>query len=171
MLSLFNILFAVWGGILYRYRGAAHPLKKYIGRPIPQILFAAPYAYICYDVIGWWCLIVLIITTLATLSGHGGWHDLGSWDKEREDETLEFIIKPLHKRIPEYWYDVIGLSLSGVSITLLCGAVLFPGDPLAGTVLALSGALKSLSYMTGKTTERGELLTGLSLYFVLSFYV
>ena len=163
---MIGLLIALLGAALYRWRGASHRLKKYFPRPFNQIVFAAPYAIICYPVIGWWCLVVLLLSTLGVLTGHGNFMDLGTWKKDDdEDETLEFIIKPLKGRIPEYWYDAIGLAVTGIAVSLPAGIVLM--NPL----IALSGALKAPAYMIGwkmfygdAATERGEWLTGFFLW-------
>lgn len=149
----------------------SHKWKKYFPRPFNQIVFAAPYSYVCYDVIGWWCVLLLVPTTLALLTGHGKFMDLGAWDRAADDETLEFIIKPLEGRVPTYWYDLAGLAVTGIAVTLAAGLVIGFSNPLAGGVLALSGGLKAAAYAIGGNTERGEFLTGFLLYLVLSFYV
>lgn len=159
------IIFPLYGAALYRWRGAAHKWKKYFPRPFNQIVFALPYAYVCYDVISWWCLFIIIPTTLGLLTGHGKFMDLGSWKKDAEDETLEFLIKPLEGKISNYWYDVLGMGITGLAVTLAAGIV------LASPLLALSGLLKAPAYMIGRNTEEGEFLTGLLLYFVLVFYL
>lgn len=158
------------GGWLYRWRGLSHPNKKYFPRPLNQIVFAAPYALVTYL---YWshlelsfslaiALVVWGLSTLGTLTGHGGGHDLGTYEGERTDERLEFIINPLKGRISEYWYDALLLSITGLAITLPAGIATF------NPALALSGALKGPAYMVswalGLKTEGGELLTGAVLW-------
>lgn len=162
---MLTIIAAIAGGFLYRWRGMALKWKKYFPRPFNQIAFAAPYALACVPDLGWWALGILALTTLATLSGHGGFLDMGTWKSERDDETLEFIIKPLQNRIPDFWYDSIGMAITGLVITLPAGIAL--GSP----ILALSGALKSLAYIMGwklfdasVATARAEFLTGFFLW-------
>lgn len=167
-----NILFALYGGALYRWRGHASKYKKYFPRPFNQIAFAAPYAALCYPVIGWWCLGILVVTTLSVLTGHGKWMDLGTWDEKASDETIEFPIKFLESKLSSYWYDVVGMSWSGLVITIPAAIVTI--SPL----LAVSGSLKGVAYMIGRkffdedvATDRGEFLTGFFLYLCLAFYL
>lgn len=203
---------ALWGGILYRWRGMAHPWKKYFPRPFNQIAFAFPYALTALPVYwsGRWrlvesdtiitknlvwvadklpemglsmnqaiativilcflaALVVWILTTLAVLTGHGRWMDLATSKKSGDDERLEFLIKWLYGRIPEYWYDALGLAVVGMAITLPAGIMLM--NPW----IAVSGALKAPAYMIGhKTrwgTEAGEALTGAFLWGTLACLV
>lgn len=164
------ILFALYGGCLYRWRGHASKYKKYFPRPFNQILFAAPYAYytyVTYPDIWWLALIIWVLATLATLTGHGNALDMGTAPRGK-DETLEFAVKWLHKKIPEYWYDVILMAWLGLAKTLPCGIVCL--NPF----IAVSGILKAVAYMIGwqvspsnYATSIGEFLTGLFLYGVL----
>lgn len=179
------ILMSLLGAVIYRVRGMSHPLKKYVRRPITQIAFAVPYAYLTHLVkpgnLQWelpydlgllsaplW-LIILAVTTAALVTGHGGAHDMGTYTKERDDETLEFLVKPLRGKISEFWYDFILMLWLGAAITIPCGiATLNP-------VIAVSGALKSpayaLSHRFGFGTEGGEWATGAALWAVCGYYI
>ena len=171
------VLFPLYGAALYRWRGHASKYKKYLPRPFNQILFAAPYALLCLPphVEGWLIApVILALTTLAVLSGHGKWLDLGKWEPQVEDETTEIIIKPLEEILPRYWYDVVGMAWSGLLITIPAGIA------LANPVIALSGALKGPAYMAGHyihdddgeaATALGEWLTGGALYMALAVCV
>ena len=112
---------------------------------------------------------VLPITVLALLTGHGGAIDMGNSSKERDDETLEFIVKPLRGKISEFWYDFILMSWLGMAITIPCGVA------TCNPIIALSGVLKApayaLSHKFGFGADGGEVLTGAFLYLVLSFYI
>lgn len=194
-----SIFFALLGGFLYRWRGSASKYKKYFPRPFNQIVFAYPYAIAAYYFSFWgyelWAAgIVLMITTLTTLTGHGNGMDMGKAPRGEEDETLEFVVKWIHGKIPEYWYDVILMAWLGLTISLPAAiATLNP-------VIAASGILRSPAYMIGwamhdnlpkvqkehsngeiyygikylprhfdVATEIGEFLTGLLLWGVLFF--
>lgn len=109
-------------------------------------------------------------------TGHGGGIDLGTWTEARDDEALEFLIKPLHGRISEYWYDVLLLSVTGLMVTIMAGSIVWFVDPLAGALIILSGIMKGPAYMIGwaiypkgsgrgiphlnEATAIGEFLTG-----------
>lgn len=150
---------AVLGGVLNRWRGRASKWKKYFPRPLPQIALALPYAYAAYEHSGWWGGIgVLVLGTLGWCTGHGGFMDLGTWTKDRENETSEELIARLRGKIPEYWYDVLGLAITGLCATMWAGMVI-------GSVwLSFSGALKAVGYMiahkVGWGTSGGEWIAG-----------
>jgi hypothetical protein len=90
--------------------------------------------------------------------------DLGASKKIRDDETLEFIIKPLKPKIPEYWYDFILLGVTGVAVTIAPGVFIAFYDVIAGILVALSGLLKPVGYAIGRkfwgNTESGEYISG-----------
>lgn len=166
------------GAFLYRWRGMAHPYKKYFPRPFNQAAFAFPFAvaaFLYYDGFefqGWaWAIagVVWVLTTLGALTGHGRGMDLGETDKG-EPETLEFLIAWLKPKVSLYWYDAALLAVTGLAITLPAGiATLNP-------ILALSGILKAPAYMIGKFcftkehVEAGELLTGAVLWSMVFYW-
>jgi len=167
-------LIALLGGAIYRWRGEKHPLKKYFPRPILQVMFAAPYAYLSYITFGiWGCVATLIGCTLACMTGHGHNMDVGhSDDRDVDYERYEFLIKWLHGKIPEYWYDALGMAVGGIWMTL------FTFNP----ILIASGALKAPAYMIGwwmhdrgirnkyiYATSVGEFLTGFFLWGALAW--
>lgn len=142
-----TILLALYGFVLNRWRGHASRFKKYFPRPLPQIALAIPFAYVtplswgqplCFWIAG----AVLILTTLAWLTGHGRFFSLDA-PLTGKPETLEFLIKWLIPYVPAYWYKALGLALTGIAVTLPAGiACLNP-------ILALSGVLKAPAYMFG----------------------
>jgi hypothetical protein len=92
-------------------------------------------------------------------------------------ERLEFIIRPLYNKIPEYWYDVIGLSVVGLA-AVSGGLLIAPYNPLGAVAIALAGLMKPLGYMIGwklwpspKSTEFGEYVTGFIAYLPLAFLI
>lgn len=161
-------LFAVFGGVLYRWRGMDHPWKKYTPNPLPEILFAAPFAWVGFQTHWIAGLIVWAITTLAVLTGHGKFMSLGQ-PMRGDDETIEFIIKPLERKIDDYWYRVLGLWLKGTLI--VGGAALVSLSP----PLLIAGAALPIAYMAswkiGTGNEGGEFLTGLGLWGLLLLHM
>lgn len=154
------------GAFIYRWRGMSHPYKKYFPRPFNQMVFALPFAYEAFihtDILV--ALVVLALTTLGVLTGHGRGMSLNE-PLTGKPETLEFLIRFLENKIPVYWYKVILLSITGLAITLPSGIVTL------NPILALSGILKGPAYMLGhfgskRGTESGELLTGAALWGIL----
>jgi len=169
MIYIYWALFTLWGAILYRWRGHASKYKKLLPRPYNQALFALPYVFIAYQVHWSYAVLTLVATTLAVLTGHGGAIDMGKWEKERDDETLEFVVKPLRGKISEFWYDFILMAWLGLAVTIPCGIVTL--NPF----IALSGALKApayaISHRLGFGSDGGEWLTGAFLYASLFFWL
>lgn len=165
---MFTILMPIAGACLYRWRGAKHDWKKYTPRPLTQMILALPYAYLClYD----WriALVVFIVTTAALSTGHGGFFDLGTWTRKRDAESLEPLIRWLRDDLPRYWYDVLGLMVTGLAVTLPCGIM------TGNWIIALSGLLKAPAYMislrVNGRTELGEYITGFFLWGVIGAYL
>jgi len=160
-----HVIMAIAGAAVYRWRGKSHPWKKYTPRPVMQIVFALPYAFACMPPNGsWWAVLpVLVLTTLGVLTGMGNFFLQGTGGK---DETLEFSIKWLKPHMPLYWYRALGLSITGLAITLPAGLVLM------NPYIALSGVLKGAGYVLADKlkggTEMGEFLTGALLWSSLS---
>lgn len=168
MIGVFWILaaagFGLIGGIIGRWNGGGEPVGwgKYTPNPVDPILLSIPYAVIAFALLPWKIAAVLwILTVIAILKGHGRNMDLGTFDNSSRPEGVkaewyEFLIKGLYGKIPEYWYDALGLAISGLTYTLPVGlAVALGVDGLfmPGMLVALSGALKSLGYMVGRPFE------------------
>lgn len=167
---LFVLGLAAFGGFMNRWRGAAHKWKKYFPRPFPQLSLSIPFSAIAGIATGSWlvALLVLIATTAAFVTGHGKFMDLGHTSSDhfshKEDERLEFIIKKLEDKLPVYWYDFLGLFVTGAAVWLPVSlATLNP-------FLILFGVGKSIGYAIGwkvkhgdEATEVGEIITGVLL--------
>ena len=113
-------------------------------------------------------------------TGHGGGIDAGTNEKEpgsgREPEKLEYLILPLHSKMPRYWYDILLLSITGLAVTLIAGIMLLFISIPYGLLVLLSGVMKGPAYMIGwriypkghgrgiphlnEATAIGEFLTG-----------
>ena len=176
------ILFAFFGGWLSRMAGGAPPKLPW---GLDQWLYAIPYAFHA-PVTSWWAILGYAGAFLGKRTGHGVFMDLGTWEKPTDDERLEFIIKPLKGKLHPYWYDFLGLALTGISVSLLAGVVLSAsGHILPGIILALSGLTKAPAYAIGwliypnnkgkgikylnEATAIGEFLTGFFAYGILGF--
>jgi len=185
----YNVVFALAMGAMNRWRGMSSPFKKFFPRPLPQITLALPYAILVSDYLNNYYVgaAVLVLTTLGWLTGHGAFIDLGTWKNAVKPERLEFTITWLKSKLSPYWYDFVGLAVTGLAVTVPAGiATMNP-------VLALSGVLKAPAYAIGwfvstgkidpssldeieerigsRATEIGEFLTGLFLGAVVSLYL
>lgn len=172
-MSLVIGLIILAGAFVYRMRGGMPPS---FARPADQIIFAFPFSVMaalqCTNIWGWeyygegflMQAVVLAATAGAVAKGHGNNMDLGEQDKG--PEWYEPVILWAKPHMPLYWYDALGLAISGLTYTIPCGlATLNPW-------IALSGAFKAPCYMLSKKadarTEGGELLTGGVLWGVLA---
>lgn len=151
------------GGLIFRWRGGGEPthLSKWMPRPVDQILFSTIYSAIAFIALDmWWAIIVSAITVLMVSLGHGRNMDLGSFDNTTAPdpeavapEWYEFIIAPLYGRLSEYWYDAVGLMVSGLTYTLPLGIAManpIGGYFIEGIIIGLSGALKAPAYMLAR---------------------
>lgn len=156
------------GAFLYRWRGG---LFENGPRPLAQAVFSSFPCLVVPALVSegiWQGILVALVFAWATAwecTGHGGWMDLGTWQKERKAERLEFLIKPFKRHLSEYWYDALGLGLTGLIVTLPAGFfVQLNGHAYAGLLLGLSGLLKVPGYMIGRAlfdnTEGGEWISG-----------
>lgn len=161
---------ALVGAIIYRWRGGGQPegWGKYMPRPIDQTLFSLPYIGLAFYFLPWWPAAILSFVTVALVSkGHGRNMDLGNSDATHPDakpEYYEGLISGLYGKISNYWYDALGLVISGLTYTLPVGLFLAnPAGPYfwEGLALALSGALKAPAYMLGRWLDTK---TGLDEY-------
>lgn len=150
------MIFILIYAFLYRFRGSSQTL---VPKLAVNILIALGFAML---VPMEWSIPVWILVTLALQTGHGNFIDLGTWPqiKTMGDERLEFIIKPLWRKISDYWYDFSGLVLTGLVVTLPIGIALHSPD------IAIMGALKGYAYAIGRLVypklpvEAGEVLFG-----------
>lgn len=163
----------ILGAFLYRLRGMNN---KY--RPWAQIIFSFPFAWVVYETYKdahlepvfflSLCLTVWVFTSLSVLTGHGNGIDLGTYEKETEDEATEFLVKWLKKSLTPKAYDVLLLSMTGLLVTLPAGLVTL------NPILAVWGILKGPCYLLAEWglrkhtkdahIEAGELLTGAILW-------
>ena len=174
------------GALVYRMRGGFGPG---LPRPIDQLIFAAPYAYMVWlfatepvpfpyfrEV---FAVCMWLATTAVVCKGHGKHMDLGTWNPAADDEWYEPVIKWTRKYLSVYWYDALGLVVSGMTYTVypMVGLLAFK-HPGIGLLVLFSGALKAPAYMLAlylfKTdfpkfgarshTPLGEALTGAFLW-------
>lgn len=147
MAELVILVIALIGGWHSRMCGGAPPKLPW---GIDQWIYALPYLVITLPtgLLGSAASYVSAIAGKRT--GHGNGHDAGTAERG-SDEQLEFLIKWLHGRIPEYWYDMLLLAVVGFAVTLVPGVCLSFHHPFAGLALALSGLTKAPAYMIGWT--------------------
>jgi len=117
-------------------------------------------------------------------TGNGGGNDLATNPKEpgkgRKLEKVEILIYPwLYNRIPRYWYDVVLMSILGLTAVIVPALVIGYCSLILGCLVALGGLLKGLAYIIGwylfpnsydeRNTETGEALTGFFAGLFLGF--
>jgi hypothetical protein len=134
------------GGLIYRMRGGWPNWP----RPLEQMLFCSILLAVMAlgGVNVYVALAAYALSVAASLRGHGDSMDLGFTDKENP-EWYDFLFSKYRSKISAYWYDVIGMAVSGLAITVLPGLALsFYSLPL-GLAVVVSGALKAPAYMAG----------------------
>lgn len=192
---LIPLLMFTFGLFIGRWNGGGRPeWLKWLDNPFSQILYAYPVLLILLVVVpatvhtepnwlsNWHIFLVYAATVIMILKGHGHNMDLGTSDEGKPEalpEWYEGIIQPLYGKIPNYWYDALGLVISGITYTLPLG--LYLGNPL----LAVSGAVKAPMYMLGRAisdifsfkklslsepTAWGEALTCAAIHAVLGVF-
>lgn len=193
---MYVILFALLGGLISRDCGSHKPIIPF---GLSQAVYAAPYGVIAFlgllstvQPIGYpypyhlWALTLLayVGAFLGKRTGHGGGIDLGTWKEPRDDERLEFLIKPFKRFISDYAYDALLLGITGLVVSIVSGVVLgIGGHIMAGVILALSGCTKAIAYAIGwrvypkgsgkgirhldEATAIGEFLTGFFAFGIL----
>lgn len=174
IITLFASLFGIAGGLLFRVRGT-----DVLMRPFPQVLFSSIYIYHAVMLFGVWIgFNIGLLTVIMVSRGHGRSMDLGlKPNSQQEPEWYEGIILPLSNKMSEYWYDFIGLMVSGVTYTLPLG--LFLADPTSdhfwyGIALILTGALKGPAYAIGdllnrKLLDQGD-IDNLNSYYMMKYF-
>ena len=158
---------------------------KNVPKWLRNTIWAAPFGIISYLLYADISTFLAVVCGLGAFAlcfagkaiGHGGFMDVGHNSEPRDPESVEFLIKPLHGRISEKAYDLIGLALVGM-LSVLGGVIpLAIMSPLSGLILLAGGMLKSFSYDLGwniyprgegpgikdfnEATELGEAVSGL----------
>jgi len=140
-------------------------------RPIEQALFCIPILLVSLSSPWYIALLAYALSVAAVCKGHGRNMDLGHSHKKNEDvepEWYEFTVSWLQPHLSEYWYDVIGVSISGLTYTLpllLTNPIMAPVGLLKGPAYMIGWTNKMPSITIGKftlkhETEWGEFLTG-----------
>lgn len=100
------------------------------------------------------------LCALGIATGNSRFRDLGMFRGSNRRVKLEFIIKWLDGRIPEYWYDVMGLSVIGFAAVSGFVLTVVWGDPVAAGIVAVGGLLKPVGYCVGLAmAKRGWVFT------------
>lgn len=162
-------LLSVVGALISRWHGGGF---FRISKAWISIIWALPFAYLVGTYNSWLVLPALTLCALGKSTGHGNWFDLATMPQGTR-ERLEFIIRPLYNRIPEYWYDVLGLAITGLA-AVSGGLLILPYSPVGAALIMACGLIKALCYMVGRwirqnkdnpeATEVGEYLTGFFAY-------
>lgn len=149
---IFIAIAAFMGGFIYRMRGGYGPSFP---RPIEQTLFCLVFLLPLAALPWQWAWVPFVLAVIATLKGHGRNMDLGTVPVEDYPggyEWFEMVTGwyKLHRKMPEYWYDVGGITISGLAVTLPVGVALAGFGHLGlGAFIVLLGAMKGLAYMVG----------------------
>jgi len=144
---LLILALAVASGLAYRLRGGGFfALPGLVRRPLSALLLTVPIWFIA----PWWAALVTVAVVSVFVSlGHGDWLDFGTSERTDPDEWLNPIVHLLTEKRDGVLHDMIGMALSGMSITLpaAIAAAWFAG-PLFLLWLPI-GALKAIAYWLG----------------------
>jgi hypothetical protein len=151
------LLLPILGAIISRWHGGGF---FRFSKVVKSLTWALPFAILVATYSIWLAPVALALCSLGKSTGHGNWFDMATMPQGTR-ERLEFIIRPLYGKIPEYWYDALGLLLVG--ITAVSGGLLIAFyDPLGALLILLAGCMKPIGYMIGwhfwispKSTEFG----------------
>lgn len=188
------ILFGLIGGVLSRWHGGG-----FIGgspKTLKNILWALPFGLCSFFAVLPYTtnLVSILIGTTAIglcvagkATGHGRvWNPFFPLDESKRPEKLEYVVLPLRKFLPDFWYKFIAMALIGFAAC--SGAVFALGyvNVWSGCLVAIGGLLKAVAYVFGRKfqfifsdfgdefdepTEIGEFLTGFFAYTFLGLAV
>ncbi len=170
IVSLLSIPYMAWTS---RMCGGGWPKLPW---GLDQWAHCLPYIALLWPVCGWWSIPAYLGAVLGKRTGHGAWMDMATSPKTWAREKLDVMIEWARPHLTPYGYDLLGISLSGLAITIapaLACVAFGQGD--AGIALIVSGLMKGLAYSkafewpdyrempddVNEPTELGELLTGL----------
>jgi hypothetical protein len=170
------LIFSILGALLSRWHGGGfHQSPKVIKNALFAIFPTALLTIIIPNDNAWtysgWLVFCFAVTLAIKAAGHGKFFDLGTWKLPAKDESIEFIIKPLWGKILEYWYDVTGMALKGLLMSLGMAIPLLVYAPVLAVPVIIGGLLLAVSYMIGwaffpdkYATEVGEYVGGFFFY-------
>lgn len=175
---IFIICAMIYGGLVSRWHGG-WGFKA--SKTVKNLAWALPFGFVAashFTGIASIAAILIAATALCLAgkaTGHGGFMDLGTWPKPREDERVEFVIKQLRGEVPEPFYDYLGLMIVGFLAVSGLFLALMLKDPLCAALVAACGMAKGTAYAVGwmvrpsntfadgtagAATTIGEVLTG-----------
>ena len=162
------------GALISRWHGGGF-FK--LGKVWISLIWAVPFAYLLSIYNPCLAIPALAMCALGKSTGIGNFRDLATSTFSIKLEKLEFIILWLKPKMPEYWYDVLGLSLTG--LTAVSGGLLIaPYNPLGACLIALGGLLRPIGYMIGwkvfkpeGATVFGEYVTEFIAFLPLAFLI
>lgn len=160
------LVYAVLGGLLYRWRGSSLWTPP---RPVLQAVIALPFAAAAP---GSWLVaaLVWIWTAGALCLGHGQYQGMGDTPEGTDRSSVDWLLRWMGGPPGGLARCVAGMALTGMLVTLPVGLAL--GSP----VVALAGAGKSLCYLVGTRVrwqvlgDTSETLTGI-LFWGLTGYL
>lgn len=164
-----ELLLPIFGAIVSRWHGGGF---FRFSKVVKSVTWAIPFAVLVGVYNPWLIPAALALCALGKSTGHGNWFDMTT-APQGKPERLEFLIRSLYGKIPEYWYDTLGLLLVG--ITAVSGGLLIAFyDPLGAILVLLAGCMKPIGYMIGwlfwtspRSTEFGEYFTGFFAYLAI----
>lgn len=174
----FIALAALIGGALYRLRGSE---KFQISRPLEAAAFCSilwlPLLSLPVHV----RVMAIVFAWGMSLRGHGTSMDLGTWTKHAEPEWYEYAfgLLKIKDKLSPYWYDALGLAVSGFVVSFFPGLALVAAGDMSGFALMFAGVVKAPAYMAALAlpfpkwpllkgfTEWGEFFFGAAFWAII----
>jgi hypothetical protein len=193
--SLYLVMMTLLGAFLYRARGAGWswwPLR----RPWNQLVVVLPIIFVLFflasvtlisgpTVVSLLCATVFSILSVVTAGmGHGDYMRLNRHADQytkQDNEEVGYLLRPLFPDLTiggsRWAYEFVGLSLTGLAITLpLVIALLIFGFYGLAAIAVIGGLLKGMAYEIGwrisdRGTEYGEWFFGGVLWASLAIII
>lgn len=181
----FLLVASLVGAFFYRIRGGLFKgAPHWFGRGLYVVGLTIP----AYLFLSWWVTILVFAGTYLTVAlGHGDWIDMGHSTNSDPGEWLNRIVNFFVKNPTSWLHDAVGMTLSGLFMTLPLGIAMAFICPFMGLLFALSGVPKVFAYIIGwiifdrwgnigpkhfkAGVEISEFLTGAFQYGVLAILV
>lgn len=120
-------LFVPYMAVMAAWAGGSLWGHQFIPRYVAEVFFGLPFAIVTYPIIGWFCLLVWVWSTLWFNTGH---HAMLSWGRSQESDPtrrntltpfINWLAELLEIKFATIWYARLFAAVKGFLITLPVG--------------------------------------------------